>query len=277
LCRLLAIIGKPNNTIKNVFKYFIEVSKRDELLLSLNPRSSGRHGDGWGIVAIGAYGNKYSYIMYRCNKAIYEDNNVDNIVDQINSFDYIVSIIHSRAASAKNTVHYTNSHPFPASTNNFEAWLIHNGFVDIEKLSKTLYGYYDPAFKENISDTVFALQYIVRNAGRQKKTGLNESIMFSLRDICREYTKTAFMSMLLVNEYNSYTANLYITSCCKNSNKMEYYRLYTTSHRNLIFFYSSSLAKYLEYSTPIDNNVIIRYEIDLKTRSIVLRDYIANI
>jgi len=143
MCRLLAAIGlnPRGGWLTDVFKAFVESSRRDDYLAKLTEGRSFSHDDGWGIAGVGIAGSEYAVLYHRSLLPIFHSHSeaeLEFILDRLRRYDKIYFISHARKSSRREPYGEEFVHPFKYEFEKGVAWFAHNGGVDKRSLGKVL-------------------------------------------------------------------------------------------------------------------------------------------
>jgi predicted glutamine amidotransferase len=223
MCRIMYLYsnGLSNETINDLIKLFIESSRYDKYKARISRRPG--HPDGWGYVVVGVYRDNHQYIhYYKSLKAIYEDDKgVGDLLGTLRDLRRYVLMIHSRAASSRNTINMYSTHPIHLYGDTYEYWIIHNGSMDYEKLALEL----KITPNNNITDTYYLAKYIVSHTRKLDINNLEKAFKNAVK-----YTESAMNTFNLFLGLNGevFVVNtMYVTKNILNNNvKLDYYKLY---------------------------------------------------
>lgn len=143
MCRLLAAVGlnPRGGWLTDIFKAFVESSRRDDYLARLTGGRSLSHDDGWGIAGVGAAGPEYAVLYHRSLLPIFHTHSraeLELIVERLRRYDKIYFIAHARKAGRREPYGEEFVHPFKYEFGKSVAWFAHNGGVDKKSLGKVL-------------------------------------------------------------------------------------------------------------------------------------------
>jgi predicted glutamine amidotransferase len=229
MCRIMYLYNKglSDKVIGDLIRWFVESSRYDKYKARISRRPG--HPDGWGYVVLGIYGNNYQYShYYKSLKAIYEDNKgVNDLLKVLHDMKKYILMIHSRAASSKNTINLYSTHPIHLYGDTYEYWIIHNGSMDYERLASEL----EITLNNNITDTYYLAKYITSYTKRLDVNTLKKTFKNAIK-----YTESAMNTFNLFLGLNGeiFVVNtMYVTKdILDNKMKMNYYKLYKCSIGN---------------------------------------------
>ncbi len=207
------------------------------------------HNHGWGFVYIARRFNNLSLSLYKTSLPIM-DRDVETILKNIISLDadWIIINMHSRLTS-REPIDILNSHPFYVSIpGKISLWLIHNGSVDKEKISRIL-------GLENVKD-LYADSYFLANLiARNLKSLDNKDIVEVFKSLIdMDITKSSLnLGILSIDEKTKEISiailNYMVQDVLNNNNMREYYNIYIANINNKTFIAGSSTVMW--YLTKI--------------------------
>ncbi len=207
------------------------------------------HNHGWGFVYIARRFNNLSLSLYKTSLPIM-DRDVETILKNIISLDadWIIINMHSRLTS-REPIDILNSHPFYVSIpGKISLWLIHNGSVDKEKISRIL-------GLENVKD-LYADSYFLANLiARNLKSLDNKDIVEVFKSLIdMDITKSSLnLGILSIDEKTKEISiailNYMVQDVLYNNNMREYYNIYIANINNKTFIAGSSTVMW--YLTKI--------------------------
>ncbi|MCD6503745.1 MAG: class II glutamine amidotransferase [Euryarchaeota archaeon] len=253
MCRVTLVIGDQNGvgTASKILDAFVKASKREVFHDSIQS-----HKDGWGYVLVtfqegDLEAQPTKVITYKTSKPVFSDETgINNLKDTLKASEEYVLIVHSRAAS-QGKVNAFNAHPFHFSGKSYELWIVHNGSMNSEELSKEL----GITHISVVSDTYLLGRYVYER--------LESPSLDTIKDVfscAKGFTKTAMVTMSLFYERTNDEMHVFVTNYFKQ--REEYYSLYLLDLKDegLFSVYSPTVGYYLkdynEYQEGIEGSKI---------------------
>jgi len=207
------------------------------------------HNHGWGFIYIAKRFNNISLSWYKTSLPIM-DRDVETILKNTISLDadWIAINIHSRL-TLREPIDVLNSHPFYVSIpGKISLWLIHNGSVDKEKISRIL-------GLENIKD-LYADSYFLANLIAKNLNSLNNNdIVEVFRSLIDMNITTSALNLGILSidertkEISIAILNYMVKDVLDDNNRREYYNIYIANIDSKTFIAGSSTVMW--YLTKI--------------------------
>ncbi|WP_245521890.1 class II glutamine amidotransferase [Staphylothermus hellenicus] len=254
-------MSSKKETVNDIIDSFIQASQYDPYKVEISKTRNPRHPHGWGYTLFKYNGEYISQFHYRSVKPVYEDYNGIELLKTITSDEYYkILLLHSRAAS-QGQVNLFNTHPFFYGGKKYQYWIVHNGEMEISKLTDRL-----GIMKQNISDSYLLGKLIYELINYPSE----ENIIEALRE-AKKYTRSAMNTInifytddqRLIVAVTSYVVKEYL----ENKKYIDYYKLYYVASNKEVFLGSSTIFYYLQKNkSPIINNDIV----DLINKGIII-------
>ncbi|MDA8054747.1 MAG: hypothetical protein M0Z77_03720 [Thermoplasmatales archaeon] len=225
MCRIAILWGNFEDEFRSIFQSLSDVASEDPLRLDKDGRKLS-HKDGWGFLNI----NKERIVFNRYSTPLRRDTKVPEISNGI-------IMMHARAAAPSEGMGVLNNHPFHATDQRYEVYMVHNGWFDKNKINETL-GYEHPEF---INDTEVFLNFVMTIDG-DMKTRLAKAMEISKR---KEYIKGG--ANILVVAVDRRPPNVlsifYHADNAPGKEFKEYNKLYAVKNEKFKGVFSSSIIR----------------------------------
>ncbi len=210
-----------------------------------------RQRDGWGYVALARDSRGgLSYTHFRSEEPIYKPSSktlLGELIKLLNRSSEAWIMVHARKSSRKSLIGLLYSHPYASETKNGLLWLIHNGSLDSDKLSREL----KVVDSTKYTDSELMSKYIASNLSGCAKS-IDECVLDSYNELFEKYTPTALITGVLVlekepvhrNAIYMYSSTLYKKTPMKYP---DYYRTYLIKGDSFNSIVSSTIKELLEY------------------------------
>ncbi len=239
MCRLLLYVGLARAEImREILEALLKVATHD--VIGTLSGVDENHPDGWGIYYLNI--TRGIKMLFKSSNAVFREEEtykrlVNIVLETCNRQDKCVLLAHVRAASEGEPLGVEHSHPYTyTSRRGIEVVFAHNGAVYKRDLADKLQ--VDPL---NFTDSYIAGLYLTSCIDQGK------SIEETLRELMQFYTKTALMTVTVLNKGN--TVEVYVTSHVteKYAHRISYYRLVRVDvdSEDTRIYMSSSIAYYL--------------------------------
>lgn len=252
MCRFLTFIFKVDDHNLQIISQFInaliKAAKNDPYLEGRTKGKRRSHDDGWGFCIIKLSSNEKDYIIhyYRSMNPIFNDGyafTLPKLISQFKLDDFVLGLIHARAAGSGEPLGIHNVHPYYLSTESgYQLWFAHNGGVNKIKLANNLK-------LDNLvnmySDSYFLFQYIVKTLRSYE----HDNILLKYAEIVKEnYVKSALNTTLIVHKPQDNIFSVIVTKYSRKSDDYyynKYYEVKIFEKDSLIIYSSSTLERYL--------------------------------
>ncbi len=237
MCRILLYVGRYRpEIVRELFDSLIKVAESD--VIGVLSGIDENHPDGWGLYYLNL--SKKNKLMYKSGNAIFSEHStcrdILRVIESYSRDDTCVILAHVRAASTGEPLGTEHSHPYTYLTRKgVEVVFAHNGAVYKDKLAEVV-----RVNPSKFTDSCIAGLYIAF------KIEQGEPVPQVLKELMRDYTKTAFMTVSILNEGEN--VQIYVTSHLveRYSHRASYYRLFRIDvDEQTRVYMSSSLAHHV--------------------------------